>query len=106
MSAYDIARIISTPALRETGARVPAKPVPQQSQAGTRAQAHAGPQSQGGVSVETGSVSGLAGAGEAPVDNERVAQIRVALEQGTYPIKPAKIADAMIAARLMLSVSE
>ena len=38
----------------------------------------------------------------APVDHERVAKIRAALRDGTYPIVPAKIADAMIAARLTL----
>jgi negative regulator of flagellin synthesis FlgM len=39
---------------------------------------------------------------EAPVDTDRVAQIRDAIEQGRYPILPAKIADAMIAARFLL----
>ena len=100
MSSFDIARIISAPALGETAAGVPAKPAPEQ------AAQRSAPQSQTGVSVETGHVPGLAGAGEAPVDGERVAQIRAALEQGTYPINPVKIADAMIAARLMLSVGE
>ena len=42
------------------------------------------------------------GAGEAPVDAERVAQIRKAVETGTYPVIPAKVADAMIAAGLIL----
>ena len=37
-----------------------------------------------------------------PVDRERVEQIREALRDGTYPIVPAKIADALIAARLTL----
>lgn len=40
--------------------------------------------------------------GEPPVDTDRVAQIRKAIEQGTYPIVPAKVADAMIAAGLLL----
>lgn len=45
----------------------------------------------------------LAEAGKsAPVDHERVAEIREALRDGTYPIVPAKIADALIAARLTL----
>ena len=38
----------------------------------------------------------------APVDHDRVAQIRDALRDGTYPIVPAQIADALIAARLSL----
>lgn len=56
-----------------------------------------------GVTVEQGV---RATAGEAPVDTDRVAEIRTALEQGRYPLNPAQIADAIIAARLMLSVGE
>ena len=41
-------------------------------------------------------------AGLAPVDTDRVAMIRKAIEQGHYPILPAKVADAMIAAGLLL----
>lgn len=40
--------------------------------------------------------------GAAPVDSERVAQIRRAIESGDYPLVPAKIADAMIAAEIFL----
>ena len=40
--------------------------------------------------------------GEMPVDAERVEIIRKAVEQGTYPVLPARIADAMIAAGIML----
>lgn len=39
-----------------------------------------------------------------PVDAERVAAIRAALTDGTYPLNPAKVADAMIAAGLRLSL--
>ena len=35
--------------------------------------------------------------GEAPVDKDRVAEIRKALADGTYSIEPRKIADAMMA---------
>ena len=38
----------------------------------------------------------------APVDHDRVTQIRDALRDGTYPIVPARIADALIAAKLAL----
>jgi negative regulator of flagellin synthesis FlgM len=38
----------------------------------------------------------------APVDAERVAEIRRAIEQGRYPVIPMRIADAMIAAGLLL----
>ncbi|WP_159874371.1 flagellar biosynthesis anti-sigma factor FlgM [Novosphingobium sp. 9U] len=41
--------------------------------------------------------------GSMPVDVERVAQIRQAVESGAYPLVPAKIADAMIAAGMLLS---
>jgi negative regulator of flagellin synthesis FlgM len=41
-------------------------------------------------------------AGEPPVDAERVLTIRRAIENGKYPITPAKIADAMIAAGILL----
>lgn len=40
--------------------------------------------------------------GTAPVDAERVATIRKAIEQGTYPVIPTRVADAMIAAGLLL----
>jgi negative regulator of flagellin synthesis FlgM len=40
--------------------------------------------------------------GEPPVDTDRVALIRKAIEEGTYPVVPARIADAVIAAGLLL----
>jgi negative regulator of flagellin synthesis FlgM len=40
--------------------------------------------------------------GQAPVDVERVQVIRKAIQTGTYPVIPTKIADAMIAAGLLL----
>lgn len=50
-------------------------------------------------SVET---SQALAAGKAPIDTDRVALIRQAVEAGTYPLVPAKIADAMIAAGMLL----
>jgi negative regulator of flagellin synthesis FlgM len=41
-------------------------------------------------------------AGTIPVDQSRVAEIRQAVQNGTYPVVPAKISDAMIAAGVML----
>lgn len=38
----------------------------------------------------------------APVDADRVAVIRKAVEQGKYPVVPSRIADAMIAAGYLL----
>ena len=98
MSSFDIARITGAAPLRETGTNIPARARPGDPNA---AQGAGAPLP--GVSVET---TGTPSAGEAPVDNERVAAIRSALQQGTYPLKPAEIADAIIAARLMLSVGE
>lgn len=39
--------------------------------------------------------------GAAPVDADRVAIIRKAIENGAYPLVPTKIADAMIAAGML-----
>lgn len=55
-----------------------------------------------GVAVETDPALAAA---TPPVDAERVEEIRKALEDGSYPVVPTKIADAMIAARLMLSTT-
>jgi negative regulator of flagellin synthesis FlgM len=41
-------------------------------------------------------------AGTVPVDQSRVAEIRQAVLNGTYPVIPTKISDAMIAAGVML----
>lgn len=41
-------------------------------------------------------------AGEPPVDFERIAEIRKAIERGNYPVIPMRVADAMIAAGLLL----
>ena len=47
----------------------------------------------------------LATAGaSAPVDADRVAEIRKALEEDRYPVIPMRIADAMIAAGLLLRI--
>lgn len=40
--------------------------------------------------------------GQPPIDNERVQLVRKAVETGRYPVVPAQIADAMIAAGVML----
>lgn len=40
--------------------------------------------------------------GEMPIDAERVEIIRKAVENGSYPLIPARIADAVIAAGLLL----
>ena len=44
----------------------------------------------------------LSAGSNAPVDTDRVTQIRNALKDGTYPLVPASVADAMIASRFIL----
>ena len=39
-----------------------------------------------------------------PVDADRVAQIREALKDGSYPLLPPKIADAIIAAQISFGI--
>lgn len=56
-----------------------------------------------GISVEIGAASD---ASTPPVDAERVKDIRNALRDGSYPLVPAKIADAMIAAQVSLSLPD
>ena len=56
-----------------------------------------------GISVE---ITGGSEAASPPVDAERVAQIRDALKDGSYPLVPTKIVDAMIAAQVSLSLPE
>lgn len=41
-------------------------------------------------------------AGMAPVDQDRVSQIRDAVQNGNYPVIPTRIGDAMIAAGVLL----
>ncbi|HTM95197.1 MAG TPA: flagellar biosynthesis anti-sigma factor FlgM [Croceibacterium sp.] len=48
------------------------------------------------VDVEV-SLSALLGTQAPPIDHERVVQLRTAIENGTYNLAPAKVADAMIA---------
>ncbi len=57
-----------------------------------------------GISLEVSAPDTAAAA--PPVDAERVAQIRDALRDGSYPLVPTKIADAMIAAQVSLSLPE
>lgn len=56
-----------------------------------------------GVSLE---VSAVGAAASPPVDAERVSQIKAALRDGSYPLVPTKIVDAMIAAQVSLSLPE
>lgn len=55
-----------------------------------------------GTTASTVVLSDVLDPGEAPVDTDRVEVIRKAVEKGEYPVLPAKIADAMIAAGYLL----
>lgn len=54
------------------------------------------------VEISAGTASDLA---SPPVDAERVAQIRDALRDGSYPLVPTKIVDAMIAAQISFAIA-
>ena len=41
-----------------------------------------------------------------PVDRDRISEIRAAVREGNYPLIPAKVADAMIAANFILIEGE
>jgi len=58
------------------------------------------------ISKSTLATSDALEPGQAPVDAERVSQIRKAVENGSYPLVPARIADAMIAAGMFLRSSK
>lgn len=54
------------------------------------------------VVAETGARETVkAMASKPPVDTERVQQIKRAIQEGRYPLVPAKIADQLIAAQMM-----
>jgi negative regulator of flagellin synthesis FlgM len=55
----------------------------------------------GGISIEVGATADSAAP---PVDAERVAQIREALRDGSYPLVPTQIVDAMIAAQVSFTL--
>ena len=56
-----------------------------------------------GISLE---ISGSADTITPPVDADRVTQIRNALRDGSYPLVPTRIVDAMIAAQVSPSLPE
>ena len=60
-----------------------------------------------GVSLEVnGAINSGIDAASAPVDTERVTQIKNALRDGTYPLIPVEIADAMIAAQVSFGMEK
>ena len=100
MSASDISSIQGISAVRADPRNEPREAVLAATTArvaGTAASAQA---EQPAVKVEA--VAGFI-AETPPVSAERVAEIRAAIKRGDYPLVPAQIADAMIAAPLLLS---
>lgn len=92
--------------------KLPSVGAPRAVSAGERAQIEARPRSAGaatpapaapGIALE---VSAAAESANPPVDAERVSQIKAALRDGSYPLVPTKIVDAMIAAQVSLSLPE
>jgi negative regulator of flagellin synthesis FlgM len=100
MSLYDVNRLSGPAALRPVARDMP------EARTGSRTEARpaqSAPLADSGIAVETGS---RVATGPVPVQQDRVAEIRSALKDGSYPIVPAQITDAVIAARLMLSGSQ
>jgi len=98
ISLYDVSKLSGSSPLRgvsrEYGGKTASIATPRPASAAAADQ---------GVSVETGA---RVAAGPVPMDDDRVSMIRDALKNGSYPIVPAKITDALIAARMMLSSSQ
>lgn len=95
MSPYDVTKLTGVGALRSATHDTAKTATPPR-------EAPKGDAADKGVAVQTGA---RVFAGDVPVDNQRVSEIRSALRDGSYPIVPAEITDAIIAARLMLSTA-
>lgn len=100
MSSVELSKLAGISAARPvaTGERAPVEARAATPSPGTAPAA-------GGVSLEVSSAA-AAKAAAPPVDAERVQQIRAALRDGSYPLVPARIVDAMIAAQVSLSLPE
>ena len=64
------------------------------------------PADQAATTQGMNAVSAATAGDTAPVDSDRVAEIRKAIKDGTYPILPVEIADGIIAAGLFQIVGE
>lgn len=82
----------------------------ERTQVETRAQplSAANPATAPGISLEVArlGVAGSSDTSSPPVDAERVSQIKAALREGSYPLVPTRIVDAMIAAQVSLSLPD
>jgi negative regulator of flagellin synthesis FlgM len=98
MASFDIGATppvgaVQLTSVQPAAASVARNPVSGPAAISTAAASTAAPQVQTSLSVS---------AGEAPIDHSRVDEIRKALQNGNYPLVPAKIGDAMVAAGMML----
>ena len=96
MSPSDISRIQTAAAARPVGTDAAAA-------RGVRPQ-NTAPDAQAATAVRVETSTSF-DARQPPVDQARVTEIRDALKQGNYPLFPTRIADAMIAAPLLLSAA-
>lgn len=97
MSSFEIGASRPVSAVQVTNVGTGSKPV--QTEATSETAKAPAPVAAAAPQVET---SDAVKAGAAPVDQERVQTIRHTIETGTYPVLPTKIADAMIAAGMLL----
>jgi len=94
MTSIDPAKLKSTQRLQAASVTPLQRAAPARAVAG----ATTGASAQASAAALTGPTAGA----NAPVDVDRVTQIRKAIEDGSYPILPTRIADAMIAAGYLL----
>ncbi|MEM7779372.1 MAG: flagellar biosynthesis anti-sigma factor FlgM [Pseudomonadota bacterium] len=96
MHSFELSKLqaVTAPRALSDTDRTAAKPASPSSPA---ADAAPTPAAKTGVSLE---VSASVNTAAPPVDNDRVQQIKSALQDGSYPLVPAEIADAIIAAQV------
>jgi negative regulator of flagellin synthesis FlgM len=104
MSSFELSKLqaVSAPrALAESDrAAIEARTV-QRSASSVSSASNTGATKASGITLEIGAAIDTT---TAPLDDDRVAQIRDALRDGSYPLVPTEIADAMIAARIGMGV--
>ena len=98
MASFDIGATppvgaVQLTSVQPAAASVASNPVSGPAAVSTTAASTAAPVVQTSLSVSSG---------DAPIDHSRVDEIRKAVQSGTYPLVPAKIGDAMVAAGLLL----
>lgn len=93
--------------MRLTGITPLTPPTTRPASASTADQVAASSASRPTLGNESLGVSTILGRSEqtAPVDTDRVAEIRKAIQENRYPLVPAEIADALIAAKLFWTVA-